>query len=263
MRLITIVIMCTLLGGVLALDITYRLRRARLAQFVRTVTTGVASDREVVFEVGRTLFLKITRGPDPVFLTKLLRLLGASPIAVLEQGGCCSGIHRLFIASLDAIGIRAAQITVYRLPGPVAVHCLVQVDLATAPLIIDVDYGVWYRHPNGGSLGIDDLRAGVIPVIEPFMPSEARRPDPKYNIPPGYPDKPYFAFDFRSTRTANWTKTPVRRATYWLLRHVTRGGVDYLLLPAICEWPENLLAAALLSLWVIIFAAELARLLPI
>ena len=261
--LITTVALYVLASSAAMLVFAYRLRRARIAQFARSVTDGMGSQRDAVFALGRTLYLRIKRGRDPTFLTRLLAPLGASPIAVLEHGGCCSGIHRLFTASLDAIGIRTVPITVYRLPGPVAAHRLVQVALSPTPLIIDVDYGVWYRHPNGRSLTITDLRAGVIPVIEPFvLDPEARRIQGKYSTPPGYPNTPYYAFDFRSTRTANWTKSPIRRAAYWLLQRVSRGRVNCLALPPICAWPEILLAAALSGLGVIISAAELTSILP-
>lgn len=245
---------CSVLGASLVLAIVYRTRRARIRQFALAVTQGAASQRDAVFKLGRTLFLEKVRHNDPrPFLTKLLTPLGSSPIALLKQGGCCSGIHRLFIVSLDAIGIRAAQIGLYALPGPVARHCLVQVALSSGPLIIDVNYGVWYRNPNGGALGIDDLRSGVTPVIEPFV-------DPQAGRSPGYPKIPYYAFDFPSTRTLNWTKSRTRRAMYGLLQLVTQGRVNTLLLPPICEWPEILLAAALVfGLGVILFVAELAR----
>lgn len=261
-RLINAVFLGSVLSGAVMLAIAYRRRRARVRQFALAVTRGAGSQRDAVFELGRTLFREIRRvDPDPIFLTRLLKPLGPSPIAVLKQGGCCSGIHRLFIASLAAIDIRAAQITVYALPGPVARHCLVQVVLCGAPLIIDVDYGVWYRHPHGGPLGIDELRSGVIPVIEPFvLDPQARRSQPgRPTIPPGYPNVPYYTFDFRSTRTANWTKSLTRRTAYKLLQQVTQGRVNCYLLPAICEWPEILLAGGLVGISIILFAAELAR----
>jgi len=261
-RSLSTVPLYAVLSGAAILAIAYRLRRARVRRFALAATQGTRSQREAVFELGRALFREVNRyNRDPVFLTRLLRPLGPSPITVLRRGGCCSGIHRLFIASLDAINIRAGQITVYASPGPVARHCLVQVELSPAPLIIDVDYGVWYRHPNGRSLGIHDLRSGVTPVIEPFVldPGARRREPGRPTIPPGYPHVPYYAFDFPATRTANWTKSRTRRATYRMLQHVTQGRVNSFLLPPICEWPEVLVAAALLGVGVILLAAELAR----
>jgi hypothetical protein len=236
------------------LVIAYRLRRARIRQFARAVTQGAASQRDAVFALARTLFLQVKDLPDPIFLTKFLAPLGPSPIAVLKGGGCCSGIHRLFITSLDAIEIRATQIIVY---GPVNPHALAQVALSSGPLMIDVDYGVWYRHPSGGALGIDDLRSGVTPVIEPFI--DPKLPWPGRHVRPGYPKVPYYEFDFRATRTANWTKSRARRATYWLLEHVTQGRVNTFPLPPICEWPEVLVAAAFFGLGVMLLVAELAQ----
>lgn len=253
MRLIAAMVLCAALALSATLVIAYRLRQARIRQFARAVTQGALSQRDAVFDLGRTLFLEVKEGPDPTFLTRFLASFGPSPIAVLKRGGCCSGIHRLFIASLDAIHIRAAQITVY---GPVAPHCLAQVALSSGPLMIDVDYGVWYRHPNGGALGINDLRSGVTPVIEPFIDPQLRRVG--RHVRPGYPKCPYYDFDFQATRTANWTKTRGRRATYWLLRYVTQGRVNTFLMPPICEWPEILVAAVLFVVGVTFFVAELA-----
>jgi len=48
------------------------------------------------------------RGRDPAFLAPILALLGGSPTTILKKGGCCFGVNRLFIPSLDTIGIRAA-----------------------------------------------------------------------------------------------------------------------------------------------------------
>jgi hypothetical protein len=252
-RLIAAMVVCSALAASATLVIAYCLRRARIRQFAREVTKGAASQRDAVFDLGRTLFLEVKNGPDPAFLTKFLAPLGPSPVAVLKRGGCCSGIHRLFIATLDAIDIRAAQISVY---GPIRPHCLAQVALTSGPLLIDVDYGVWYRHPNGGALGINDLRSGVTPVIEPFIDTQARRVG--RHIRPGYPKCPYYDFDFCATRTANWTKTCGRRATYWLLQYLTQGRVDTFLLPPICEWPEILVAAVLFGIGVMCFVAEFA-----
>lgn len=255
MRFVLAAVLCGALGGASPLFFLYRLRRARIERFARIVTEGTASPRDAVFQLARTLFLTVTRGPDPTFLVKFLTPLGPSPVAVLDHGGCCSGIHRLFIASLDAIGVRSAQITVYRQPGPVATHCLVQVALSP-PLIIDVDYGVWYTHFNGHALNLVDLHSGVRPVFEPFV--QARPVDGKFSEPPGYPSDPYYDFDFSSTRTANWTKTPVRRAIYRVLHVLTQGRVNRILLPPVCEWPEMILAVALVAIAVFIFAFELA-----
>lgn len=253
MRWIIAMVDCTDLSAWAMLAIAYRLRRAHIRQFARAVTKGAVSQREAVFELARALFLNIKNAPDPTFLTRFLAPLGPSPIAVLKQGGCCSGVNRLFIVSLDAIDIRAVQIAVY---GPHLPHCLAQVALTSGPLMIDADYGVWYRHPNGGALGINDLRTGVQPVIVPFVDLQVRQPG--RHVRPGYPNVPYYDFDFRLTRTFNWTKSGIRRATYRLLQRATRGRVNTFTLPPICEWPEILLAMGFFFAFVIfLFVAGL------
>jgi len=233
--------------GVLALALleTYRQRKLRIVRFARAATRGCRSERAAAFALARVIFAGVQRGPDPVFITRMLVPLGASPAAVLDEGGCCSGIHRLFIACLDAIGIRSAQITLYS-QGPRAVHCLAQVETAAARIIIDVDYGVWLKHPGGGAIGLADLQAGVSPTIEPFeLHSQAHSVgEAEPPRPAGYPAHGYYQFDFSLTRTANWTKNSIRRSIYRALHRLTAGRVDCLLLPPILEWPEVLLAAA-------------------
>ncbi len=253
------VISCALLVGSLGLWALYRQRRARLARFARRVTCGSDSPETATLLLARALFLRIKRRPNPVFFAPWLAPLGPSPTAVLDHGGCCSGIHRLFIASLDTLGIRSGQITVYRQPGPVAAHCLAQVHMPPAPMLIDVDYGVHYRHPQGGPINLTDLRAGLVPQLEPFVTDpHARRVEGKICGPPGYPANRYFEFDYRATCTANWTLSRVRRWAYRVLLWTTRGRVNEFLVPPLLEWPEVLLASVAAALGVALFATDLA-----
>jgi hypothetical protein len=239
-----------------ALLCLHRLRRLRIAEFARRATQGSESQRDAVFSLGRAIFGGVKRrGQDPAFLTPLLAPLGASPTTILARGGCCSGMHRLFITSLDSIGIRAAQVTVYRRANPAAAHCLAQVVVDSANILVDVDYGVWLHHPDGGPIDLAGLRSGVTPVIEPFvLDREASYADSARTRSAGYPDREYYRFDYCLTRTANWAETRAKRALYAVLYPLTRGRVDYLLLPPILEWPEILLAAVLCGVTVALLA---------
>jgi len=236
--LFTAVFLVLLAAALLAV---YHTRRARIAAFARTVTRGSRSVEEAVFALARVLYVTLPRRTDPKFTSILA--LGASPVAVLRLGGCCAGIHRLFITALDAIGVSASTITVYR-PGPDAAHRLAQVHLAEDSLIIDVDYGICYRRPDGRGVSLAELRAGVAPVLHSFMPEGSPlRVQGNYSCPPGrYPGGPYYAFDYRLTRTANWTVSRMRRLAYSVLYPLTDGRVDGLQLPPVLEWPEVLMA---------------------
>ncbi|HXW74026.1 MAG TPA: hypothetical protein VEK10_04350 [Steroidobacteraceae bacterium] len=235
-----------LLVGALISLCAYHLRRRNIAAFARRATQGSASEREAAFALGRMIFADVKRrGRDPI-LIPLLAALGASPSTILRKGGCCSGVHRLFIACLDSIGIRSAQITVFRRKDPAAAHCLVQVAADGTNILIDVDYGVWLRQPDGRPIDLLGLRSGLTPVIEPFvLDRKASYVDGQRSRPAGYPDREYYLFDYELTRTANWAETWMRRALYPLLHRLTAGRVDCLLLPPICEWPEVLVAAGL------------------
>lgn len=246
-----------LLLGVMILLCAYQVRKRRIAEFARRVTQGTGSQRDAAFALGREIFGTVKRGKDPVFLSRVLAPLGASPVTILERGGCCSGVHRLLITSLDTIGIQAAQITVFRRADPAAAHCLVQVIADGANILIDADYGVWLHRADGQPLDLVALRSGEKPVIAPFvLDRTAPSADSTRTRPAGYPDDAYYRFDYELTRTANWAESRAKRALYSVLHPLTRGRLDYLLLPAILEWPEVLLAVALSGILVLLLAAR-------
>jgi hypothetical protein len=240
-----------------ALLCVYHLRRVRIAEFARRATLGSPSQRDAAFALATEIFGEVKRGRDPAFLIPLLAPLGGSPTTILKKGGCCSGVHRLFITALDTLGIRAAQVTVYRRADPAAAHCLAQVAVEGASIIIDADYGVWYCHPDGGPIDLAGLRSGLRPAIVPFvLDRQAGYVDSSRTRSAGYPDREYYRFDYGLTRTANWAESRLKRACYAVLHPLTRGRVDYLLLPAILEWPEVLLAAALCGATILLLAAR-------
>ncbi len=241
-----------------ALVALYLRERARVAEFTRRITSGCRSQREAVFALGRAIFSGVKRGPDPIFLTQCFSPFGASPTAVLEQGGCCSGIHRLFITALDTIEIPSAQITVYRGDGHLGAHCLTQVMVDGENTLIDVDYGVWLKNPTGGELGLTELRAGLAPTIEPFVANDlACDADGTKSRRAGYPEDEYYEFDFALSRTANWTTTAFRRGLYAIVRPLTNGRVDCFLVPPIFEWPQISLSLALSTAGLVLIAAKL------
>jgi hypothetical protein len=250
------IVLLAVLGAVL-LICAYRLKRLRVARFARRVTQGSASQRDAVFSLGRVIFAEVKRrNKDPAFITPILAPLGASPTTILKKGGCCSGVNRLFITALDTIDIRAVNITVYRRADPAAAHCLAQVSVAGEEILIDVDYGVWLRRPDGGPLDLSGLRAGLVPAIEPFVRDQrASYADSARTRPAGYPDREYYRFDYGVTRTANWAESALKRTVYAVLHPLTRGRVDFLKLPPILEWPEVLLAFALCFATVLLLTA--------
>jgi hypothetical protein len=231
----------------MACVLVYWRERRILAARVREIIPAAAPNADTVFRLARFVFANVIRGPDPTFVSRLFAVLGGSPLAIMRGGGCCSGIHRLFIVCLDTVGIRAAQLTVYPWDGDWA-HCLAQVSLADQTLVVDVDYGVCYRHPDGGSLDLFDLRNGVEPRIEIFAdglvtPTRGGRG----SRTPGYPNLFYYRFDYRKTRTANWTRTWRRRFAYALLHRLSGGRIDQAFMPPLLEWPQILLSIGILT----------------
>ena len=92
--------------------------------------------------------------------------------------------------------------------------------------------------PQGGPLGLAELRAGVQPHIQTLP----------HVTGAGYPAVPYYDFDYRLTQTANWTRSLPRRVLRTILgtmlgnRRAAR-----LEVPAFLEWPQHLAALAVLA----------------
>ena len=201
----------------------------RLRAFVHDVYPWPATQKEVVLNLTRRCYLLRDTRTDASFCPRLFGPLGATPSAVLRLGDCCSGRSRLLILALHEVGVRAYQITLYHRAGQ-AQHCLVEACLDGQRLIVDPGYGVYYEGPSGEPISLRHLQMGTPPKCVPLLD------DPKC----GYPSNQYYDFDFRASKTANWTKSRLRRVTYWVLRNITDGAVDRLQVPAFLEWPQHL-----------------------
>ena len=67
-----------------------------------------------------------------------------------------------------------------------------------------------------------------------------------------YPQNDYYNFDYKNTKTANWTMSRLRKATYLVLHCVTMGGIDHVKQPSILEWPQLILVCNLGGIWLLI-----------
>jgi hypothetical protein len=219
--------------------IQQRADRRRLRMFVRALPPLGATEREQVEHVASVCFKLPRRPGDPAPVSAMFAALGATPSAILRHGACCSGLSRLMILTLAEIGIRARQITLYHRDGH-AQHCLVEANLAAGPLIVDPSYGIALVGPTDDPLGLENLQNGVPPRQRALVADETC----------GYPVNGYYDFDYRLSKTANWTKTPLRRWVYRALSVLDRRGVDSLVVPTLLEWPQHLfilIAAAVLA----------------
>ncbi len=185
--------------------------------------------------LGGTIFSKVSRGPDRPYFSALFAPIGASPVAVLQRGGCCSGLSRLYILCLDALGIRAAQLTLYHRSGE-ARHCLVELVVGKQRMLVDPLYGFQFRDFLGNPIGLDDLRAGSVPRFIPLP----------YSTAAAYPGNPYYDFEYRNSKTANRTKSTARRSVDRTLKLASGESVDRRRLPPRFEWPQVILAAGLM-----------------
>ena len=217
-----------LIAASLGLLVQRRRDLGRLRAFVHDVRPAPSSQRERALDLARRCYLIPAIRPDASFCPRLFGPLGATPSAVLRFGDCCSGRSRLLILGLHEFGIRAYQITLYHSAGH-AQHCLVEACVDDQPIILDPSYGVYYEGPNGEPIGLRDLQAGTPPTFVPLVSDR----------PCGYPSHRYYDFDFRASKTANWTKSNLRRITYRLLLKLTNGGVDRLQVPVHVVKPKK------------------------
>ena len=226
-----------ILGGAIAVGLTAisglirqrNLDRKILQQFVVSSLRDGETGRAAVFRLASQIYDLPHADDDPIWACRFFAAFGASPRAVLEAGACCSGKTRLLILSLAELGIRAYQTTLYHKEGQ-AQHCLAEVDVDNEPFLVDPRYGISLTDNEGRGVSLHDLQHGVQPKQVPFT----ARTDW------GYPLDPYYDFDYSASKTANWTRSSLRRAAYLILHRATRGAVDHLIVPAWFEWPQNL-----------------------
>jgi len=219
------------LGGLIT---HWAVERRRLRRFVQSFSVLPADPRRLALEVAGRLFTRPHGVPDPPYLLKALDPVGATPSALIERGGCCSGMSRLYILCLSQLEIRSHQITLYHRTG-LARHCLVEVRLPDGPLIADPFYGLYYTDETGRPIDLERLQSGATPRFASLPHSDRT----------AYPPNEYYDFVFTLSKTANWTMSWCRRQAYHFLTAVTRGGIDRLRLPVILEWPQVLLGAIL------------------
>jgi hypothetical protein len=204
----------------------------RLRSFVHSIQPDSRSQKERLLELTRRCFRLPAIRKDACFCPRLFGPLGATPSAVLRFGDCCSGRARLLILGLNELDIRAHQITLYHRAGH-AQHCLVEARLDDRRLIVDPTYGVYFEGPDGEPISLRELRQGITPAYVPLFDDGTC----------GYPADPYYDFDFIASKTANWTKSRLRAASYAVLHKLTRGAIDRLEVPALLEWPQHLFIA--------------------
>lgn len=223
--------------------------RRRLLQFVESLNISADRGRDTVFRAASKIFDLPDSRRDPVWISGLLESFGASPGAIIDIGGCCSGKSRLLILCLSELGIRSHQVTLYHKDG-YAQHCLVEVVLPGERFILDPTYGIYLGDDASRGLSLIDLQRGAIPNHIPFT----SRPDW------GYPDDGdgYYHFDYAATKTANWTCSATRRIAYALLYRISWGAVDRLMVPAWLEWPQNIGISAIAVLLSIVAMAMLS-----
>jgi|GEM_PF-945886 hypothetical protein len=214
----------------------WQLQRRTLQQIITGRFGPVSDPVTTIRGFAGWIHAHVPRGQDPPFISSLFHVVGATPIAVLRDGGCCSGLARLYILGLDALGIRAAQVTLYHVSG-CAQHCAVEVALGGDRMIVDPRYGLYYTDRDGAPLGLDRLQAGCLPQLQTLPLSTAD----------AYPPYPYYDFNYENTKTANWTRSAPRRAAYRILHTISGGRIDRCRLPVVLEWPQILVSSALLG----------------
>lgn len=223
-----------LLSALIFLIAHYWIERRRLHAIVSEWTGGAPRDIGTLLTLAGIIHSRVRRAVDPPFVPlPLLSELGATPLSILLRGGCCSGLSRLYILSLHTLGVRAGQVTLYHVSGK-AQHCLVQVWLGDRPVLVDPTYGFYYVDAAGDLIGLRALLNGETPHF-------VRLP---MSVQDAYPPNDYYNFAYAQTKTANWTKGPLRRSCYRMLCWLTHGHIDRVEQPPFFEWPQLMLASS-------------------
>ena len=102
-------------------------------------------------------------------------------------------------------------------------------------MLVDPTYGFYFVDIHGMPLALHPLRQGA-------KPQYRRLP---HSSDENYPANDYYNFAFSNIKTANWTKTWIRRSAYTILKALTAGGIDTLRQPLWLEWPQVTVAAAI------------------
>jgi hypothetical protein len=234
--LISTLLVSTVAAVLILLILDLRRERRGLQAYVDSLNLPAGPPLHRALALAACLGNRHQARTDPIYLSPLLRSLGGTATDLIAEGGCCSGLSRLYMVALDTLDIRANQITVHHRKGH-AQHCLVEVHLPEGPACVDPFYGIHYADADGRTLGLEDLQAGVRVHCRPIEGA----------ISPGYPGDDYYAFDYRLTRTANWTRSWPRRTVYSILRVCAGSRVDRMRVPQFLEWPQTLLAVLLLG----------------
>lgn len=235
----------TLSAAILLLLAHYAAEKVLLARYAAALGRRADGERQIDLAL-RALTDVHTRIPacreDPVLLEiPLLASLGATPGIVHRRGGSCSGKSRLGIVLLHSMGIPAAQVTLYHTSGR-ARHCLIEATCREGTVLVDPLHGLYFVCPEGRPIGLADLRRGVSPKLRALGTNE----------PAEYPGNRYYEFDYRQSRTANWTVSAPRRHAYAALAYVTTGRIDEMRQPSFAEWPQLLLAVALTGVLLVV-----------
>jgi len=237
------------LAGLIVISILlmhYRWEKRVLNAFVRSNAPLSESSLNTALDLAGRIYVQVSRGSEPPFIPiAALDIVGATPVSILRRGGCCSGFARLYITGLGTLGIKAAQVTLYHATEKYQ-HALAEVSLGKQGVIVDPTYGFHYVDSDGRLIGLDELRQGVEPKYRRLPRSERRRPT-SGRPNESYPTNDYYNFDFSRTKTANWTKTFIRRSVYKMLRVLTAGRVDTLRQPLWMEWPQIVVAVAIVT----------------
>lgn len=205
-----------------------------LSAFVHSSLPPSESTFATALDLAGLIHAQVPRANDPRFIPiAALDFLGGTPVSILRRGGCCSGLSRLYITGLGTLGIKAAQVTLYHVAG-LSLHALVEVSLGEQHVVVDPTYGFYYVDSRGGHISLDALRRGVKPQYRRLPQSSDEN----------YPANDYYNWDFLCTKTANWTKTWIRRSAYRILKVLTVGRIDILRQSLWMEWPQIIVAVA-------------------
>lgn len=88
----------------------------------------------------------------------LFKLLGPTPIQILNSGGDCSDKSLLLMTMLKSVGINSTLIMLFGVDGRTSTHTVVEVREGEFRAVADPVFDIVFPNPRGGFYNIHDLR---------------------------------------------------------------------------------------------------------
>lgn len=145
-------------------------------------------------------------GDDDYFLLPVFAPLKPSACQVIDGGGDCAFRARAFIVLMRTLDVHASKLCLHDAKG-VPRHAVAIVDTAQGPLIVDLLFGIIYRHDDGTPMTVDYIAEHHEKIVKEHIRRGNTRAE-KY---------PFERYPYDRVTTINWEKSFAWRSLRSLL----------------------------------------------